>query len=432
MLKKRIIGYSFLPATSLASPVLHPESITSQTFPETNSQPPMKAQPSMKATPLTVTVRNYVKTPHLLTNLLKAETPITLDFTEAEMDEEEINTIAEQCNHLAGIIFSEEIEISSNTLEKILMHHDTIQTLHYHIPSTSPQHSGKVIPLPKVLKRLSSLTNLSLHNSSVTDRQLLEIIPTLTKLEGLCLHNCPHITDNGLNGILMACPRIKDLKLSGLPLITDTAFYNTNLTNLRSLFLGELDSPSQGGLNSPVGCSDKGLIPFLKQNKSLRKLTLKNLPRLSGATLFTIGHELPALESLDLTGCHGIDEKSWFTLISSSLTESTSGKFYSPLQQVKNLILDDIKAVTADIIYAITLMIPSITYISAKGCHTIDTMTLERKLESNGTLKVNIYTEKKIVTFTYTSNTHNTTIVLDASPLRLKIPHKLGESGYFA
>ena len=158
-----------------------------------------------------------------------------------------------------------------------------------HLNSILATQSSVVNVLPVNLK--ARLFTLLAHRGSITDDNLPFFLNCRTRT--FDLRDCVHITDRSL--LLMArcslSAQIERQRLQSTPAASSSPNTITSVLNPSIVYVR--------GMNF----TDAGLIDFVQQYPSLRKLRAQNCAQLTDESLRAIGRCCHRLMELDLTGC---------------------------------------------------------------------------------------------------------------------------------
>ena len=162
------------------------------------------------------------------------------------------------------------------------------------VNSILAKHSSTVNALPVNLK--ARLFTLLAHRGSITDDNLPLLLNCRTRT--FDFRDCPHLTDRSL--ILMArcslSAQIERQRRQSTPAASSSPSSITSVLNPSIVYVR--------GMN----ITDVGLIDFVQQYPSLRKLHAQNCARLTDESLHAIGRCCHRLMELDLTGCMRITD----------------------------------------------------------------------------------------------------------------------------
>ena len=156
----------------------------------------------------------------------------------------------------------------------------------------------------KHLNRLVHVHSLSLHNSTVTDKGLKNILQNMADLRSLNLENCSNITDQGLWAALSDVSRLLSLNLSFCDQIT-----NQGLKALQKV--SDLQSLSLVRCNQ---ITDHGLQKALRFLGRLQSLDLSDCRRITGLCFQGLTQNSSCLQNLDLSRCENLAREGFWAL----------------------------------------------------------------------------------------------------------------------
>ncbi|KAJ4839237.1 EIN3-binding F-box protein 2 [Turnera subulata] len=159
------------------------------------------------------------------------------------------------------------------------------------------------------LQKLSCLTVTSCRG--ITDVSLEAVAKGSANLRQMCLRKCWFVSDNGLVAFAKAAESLESLQLEECNRVTQSgiigALSNCG-TKLKALSLVKC-------MGIKVMESEM-TVP--SSSCSLRSLSIRNCPGLSGASLAMVGKLCPQLQHLDLSGLCGITDAGLLPLLESS------------------------------------------------------------------------------------------------------------------
>lgn len=168
---------------------------------------------------------------------------------------------------------------------------------HFHLIAST--QSAKLLALPVDLK--GRLFTLLSRRGLVTDDNLPVLLNCRTRT--FDFRDCPHITDQSL--ILMArCSLTAQIERKRLESNQTTASPSPS----SSFMVTSVLNPSIVYLRGTT-ITDYGLIDFVQQYSSLRKIRLQNCSYVTDASIRAIGKYCLRLMELDLTGCTQVTDE---------------------------------------------------------------------------------------------------------------------------
>jgi len=182
----------------------------------------------------------------------------------------------------------------------------------------------------KIFRMAERLSRLDLTDCiQLQDESVLLLGSCCPNLIALTLKRCSKLTDVSLVPVVSGCLKLERLDLSELRNVTDDTLeaIGHNLVNLRALFLRENHRVTDRGISTLCSTVERR-AGFEKKKKSNAPLNLRKLHELSLWGLHRLtahsltGFPIPALRSLSLEGCAGLDDRAIDQVCSSSSSKT--------------------------------------------------------------------------------------------------------------
>jgi F-box/leucine-rich repeat protein 2/20 len=222
--------------------------------------------------------------------------------------------------------------------------------------------------LHNLLKSNEKLAQLNLTGlAAVTNTTCKIIAQSCTQLEMFNVSWCKHMDARGVKAVVEACPKLKDLRAGEIRGFDNTevalALFKTN--NLERLVLAGCEELTDSALRTMIHghepeidiLTDRPLVPARK----LRHLDLSRCTRLTNAGVGALGHLVPDLEGLQLTGI-------------TSLTDDAIEPILASTPRLTHLDMEDLSNITNSLLsehLAKAPCAPILTHLSVSYCESI-------------------------------------------------------------
>jgi len=222
--------------------------------------------------------------------------------------------------------------------------------------------------LHNLLKSNERLAHLNLTGlTAVTNTTCKIIAQSCTQLEMFNVSWCKHMDARGIKAVVEGCPKLKDLRAGEIRGFDNTdvalALFKTN--SLERLVLAGCEELTDSALCAMIHgtepeidiLTDRPLVPPRK----LRHLDLSRCTRLTNAGVSALGHLVPDLEGLQLTGITALTDAALEPILASST-------------RLTHLDLEDLTNITNSLLsehLAKAPCAPILTHLSVSYCESI-------------------------------------------------------------
>lgn len=149
----------------------------------------------------------------------------------------------------------------------------------------------------------TALRDLRLEDSTVTDAGLVALTKNTPRLENLSIRWSRYISDNGLSKVLLSCPNLTAIDLSGCgTFLTDSSL--VDIAQRINIKLRSLNTTCCGAL------TDVGFRAIANECRNIRILALNMCRRISDEGVVQLASNCPFLEEFCLAGCRKVGDRS--------------------------------------------------------------------------------------------------------------------------